>query len=167
MTHRLPDRLSDTVRAELVRLGGAPAGAGDISELTRAWPRCVGPAIAANAWPARFTRDGSLIVHASSSTWAFELAQLEPTIRERLGRLSPASLKFVLGPLPEPEEPVSRLQDFAHKATPEAVAAGAELAAEIEDPGLRALVAKAAALSLANALEAAGPTGTSGRLAET
>ena len=40
--------------------------------------------VAANAWPARIARDGTLHVNTSSSAWAFELGQLAPTILERL-----------------------------------------------------------------------------------
>src|SRR5215471_2530286 len=83
-----------------------------MDELVRAWPHAVGPAIADNAWPARVGRDGTLHVAARSSTWAFELTQLEAGIRERLaealGDAAPRRLRFAPGRLPErgrePEE---------------------------------------------------------------
>jgi hypothetical protein len=91
-------------------------------------------------------------VHTSSSTWAFELEQLAPDIRRRLGALAPKKLRFAPGPLPEPETPavdgaaVEVLQPSA-----EDLDAAAALAAEIDDEKLRKLVARAAAASLAKA----------------
>ena len=64
--------IEDEIRRELSRFGPA-AGLGDI---VAAWPECFGAGIAANAWPARLARDGSLHVTTSSSAWAFELTHL-------------------------------------------------------------------------------------------
>src|SRR5439155_21214632 len=69
---RMMEPLGPEVRRELGRFG-PQAGLG---KLVAAWPAAVGAQIAANAWPARFRRDGILVVHTSSSAWAFELAQL-------------------------------------------------------------------------------------------
>ena len=66
----LPEPLGGDVRRQLARLGPA----GDTVEIAAAWPAAVGRAIAANAWPARVSRDGTLHVSTSSSTWAFELS---------------------------------------------------------------------------------------------
>jgi len=141
-------RLSDEVKRELQRFG-PQAGLGKIVE---AWPAAVGESIARNAWPARIARDGTLHVHTSSSAWAFELAQLEGEIRERIGTLAPPRVRFAPGPLPEPEP---ARPDEAAATTPEPSAEdaerGAELAAPIEDEKLRNLVARAAAASLAKA----------------
>ena len=41
--------------------------------LLAAWEAAVGPEIARNAWPARFQRDGTLIVHTKDAIWGFEL----------------------------------------------------------------------------------------------
>ncbi|MDQ4082048.1 MAG: DUF721 domain-containing protein, partial [Actinomycetota bacterium] len=60
-----PGALAPLVRAELRRLR-PPSGASDLS---RAWGEAVGPAIAANAWPARRGADGTLHVTVSSSVW--------------------------------------------------------------------------------------------------
>ncbi len=164
--HGLPEPLAGEVRAELARLGGVPA-AGDMPELTAAWPQAVGPAIVANAWPARFARDGTLIVHASSSTWAFELGHLADTIRERLGALAPERLRFVVGPVPAAAaETVSSPHRVVHRASPAERAQGDEIAREIEAPALREAVARAAAASLAAASRRVGPTGASDRLAD-
>ena len=78
------ERLDREIRGELSRFGPQ----GGMPELLAAWPDAVGPMVAANAWPARIARDGTLHVNTSSSTWAFELGQLAPTILEELRRRS-------------------------------------------------------------------------------
>jgi hypothetical protein len=142
------ERVGSDVARELGRFGAAP-GLGDLVD---AWPAAVGPEIARNAWPARISRDGTLHVHASSSAWAFELAQLEARIRVSLGPAAPKRVRFVVGPLPETvvwtadeptKAPVEPSEEHAARA--------AELTAQIADDNLRKVVAKAAALSLARA----------------
>lgn len=142
--------LGDELRRELNRLG--PAGA--IGQVVEAWPEAVGPAIAANAWPARIARDGTLHVATSSSTWAFELTHLAATVRERLaerlGEETPAALRFAPGRLPEAgAESGETSARTVPTPSPAARAAGERIASEIEDPGLREAVAGAAAASLA------------------
>jgi predicted nucleic acid-binding Zn ribbon protein len=142
--------IEDEVRRELARFGPA-AGLGDI---VAAWPECVGAGIAANAWPARLARDGSLHVSTSSSAWAFELTQLASSIlerlQERLGESAPASLRFAPGPLPEAgPEPVEASKRTVPKASEADRAEGARIAATIENPDLREAVARAAEASLA------------------
>ena len=149
--------LGEGVRRELGRLG--PAGA--IADVVAVWPDAVGPGIAANAWPARISRDGTLHVATKSSTWAFELTQMSGTIRERLGAAlesgAPASLRFAPGRLPEPGgEDVEGSKRTVPAPSPQAVAAGEEIAASIADPSLREAVARAAAASLEAA--AGGPS---------
>jgi predicted nucleic acid-binding Zn ribbon protein len=62
-------RLGDDVQRALGRLGpGSSIGA-----LVEAWPAAVGEDVARHAWPARMSRDRTLIVNTSSSAWAFEL----------------------------------------------------------------------------------------------
>jgi hypothetical protein len=144
--------LGDELRRELGRLG--PAGA--IGEVVEAWPEAVGPAIAANAWPARIARDGTLHVATSSSAWAFELTHLAGTVRERLserlGPSTPTVLRFAPGRLPEPgPEDVERSARTVPIASPAARAAGEQVASEIADPALREAVARAATASLAAA----------------
>jgi hypothetical protein len=142
------DRIEREVRHELARFGPA-AG---MADLVAVWPAAVGPAIAANAWPARIGRDGTLHVHTSSSAWAFELTQLEATLRERLGELGPPRLRFAVGPLPERASEAAET-DVAPAAEPSSddVAQALELVAGLGDESLRNLVARAAALSLAKA----------------
>jgi hypothetical protein len=124
----------------------------EIGALAKAWPAAVGEQIARNAWPARIARDRTLHVHTSSSTWAFELEQLAPDIRTRLGKLAPRRLRFAPGPLPEPDTPTT--DEAVRRAplpSPDELETAAELAAKIEDEKLRKLVARAAAASLAKA----------------
>jgi hypothetical protein len=144
--------IEDDVRRELDRFGPV-AGLG---EVVSAWPEVVGEAIAANAWPARLARDGSLHVATSSSAWAFELTQLSGSmlarLQERLGEVAPQGLRFAPGPLPERGKPsVEAPKQTAPRVTKRSREAAAKLAAGIEDPGLREAVAKAAAASLAAA----------------
>lgn len=110
----------------------------------------MGEQIARNAWPARIARDGTLHVNTSSSAWAFELTQLEVTIREKLGEPAPPKLRFAPGPLPEP---LTIAEDVSSASAPEPSAderaRASELAVSITDEKLRNLVARAAAASLA------------------
>ena len=112
--------------------------------------------MAANAWPARIGRDGTLYVTAGSSTWAFELTQLADTIQARLGELlgdaAPPALRFAAGPLPERgAESVESVERPVPVPSQQARAAAEQIAAGIADEGLREAVARAAAASLAGA----------------
>ena len=146
------ERIGDGVSSELSRFGPA-AG---MADLVRIWPDAVGEAIAANAIPARIARDGTAHIATSSSTWAFELAQLEPTLlarlQEHLGEVAPPRLRFAPGRLPELSgEAANEAAARRIEPAPEHLAAGVEIAAQIRDEELRKLVAKAAAASLARA----------------
>jgi hypothetical protein len=142
--------IADAVQSELGRFGPA-AG---MARIVTAWPEAVGPAVARNAWPSRIARDGTLHVTTSSSSWAFELGQLEPTVREQLAAKlegdPPPKLRFAPGRLPEPDSPpalaVSRARPAPGREERELAAS---LAAGVEDDRLRELVARAAAASLA------------------
>ncbi len=145
-----PERIGDEVRRELKRFGPAEG----MTEIVRAWPAAMGDQITRNAWPARISRDGKLHVATSSSAWAFELAQLEPKLLERLaeelGDAIPAGLRFAPGKLPEPssEGEIGATKESL-SPTPEQVELAEAMAGEIEDESLRKVVAKAAAASLA------------------
>jgi len=112
-----------------------------------AWPAAVGPEIARSAWPARFTRDGTLVVHTRDSIWAFELTQRAAEIRERL---DVKALKFVPGPLPEssPDE-VSTAATAPAVASPEQRRQAEEWASEIAPGDLRQIVTNAIEKALA------------------
>jgi hypothetical protein len=127
--------------------------------VTEAWPAAVGEAVARQAWPLRIGRDGTLHVATSSATWAFELDRLAPEI---LGRLAsglevgqaPSKLRFAVGPVPEsgsPPENAPATSSVAPIPTPEEAAEAEVAAAAIDDPEMRALVARAARASLAKA----------------
>jgi hypothetical protein len=148
----LPDPIGEEVRRELGRFGSA----GKMGEIVAAWPEAVGPAISANAWPARVARDGTLQVHTASSTWAFELAQLSDSVltrlRERLGADCPCAIRFAVGALPELGEKVENLRDEGvPRPTARQLEQAERIAAPIEDPALREAVGRAASASLAAA----------------
>jgi len=140
------ERLGDLLRRELGR-HGPQAGIGDA---VAAWPEAVGAEIARNAWPARFTRDGTLIVHARDSVWAFELTQRAAEIRERL---STKAVKFVPGPIPERDAEAVRAtpQGSPPLPTPEQAAQAAEWTSQIADEDLRRIVQRAIESGLARA----------------
>jgi hypothetical protein len=151
------DRLDGQVRRELRRFGPSDSAAGgEMVAIVRAWPGVVGEENARRAWPARLTRDGTLVVHATDSVWAFQLGMLATSIHERLaaavGEDAPAALRFVPGPVPAPSaEAAADRAPPPPQVAPEDARRGAELAAAIEDAELRELVARAAAASLARA----------------
>lgn len=158
------ERLDGEIRKELRRFGPADAAAdaSGMVAIVRAWPLAVGETVARNAWPARLTRDGTLHVHASSATWAFELGRMAADILEHLraeaGADTPSGLRFVPGPIPEPAaEEEGKGSETAPAIAPEDVAGGTEIAAGIEDEGLRETVARAAAASLARGRVSARP----------
>jgi predicted nucleic acid-binding Zn ribbon protein len=147
-----PDRIGNDVQRELSRFGPAEG----MSEIVRAWPGAVGDQIALNSWPARLSRDRTLHVATSSSAWAFELAQLEPKLlerlREELDDHAPAALRFAPGKLPErSSEEIESRPRRGREPTAEERELATALAAGIEDEGLRKVVAKAALGSLARA----------------
>lgn len=145
------ERLGGHVKRELVRVGPAAA---EMAVIVRAWPAAVGEENARRAWPARLARDGTLLVHATDSVWAFQLGMLAATILERLreyaGEATPTALRFAPGPIPEPPaEPAGRRAPKPPAVIAEDAARAADLTAGIEDAELRATAARAAAASLA------------------
>ena len=140
------DRLGDELRGELSRFGPQ----GGIGDTVAAWPAAVGDEIARHAWPARFTRDGTLLVNTRDAVWGFELTQRAAEISARLP--TKPKLKFAPGPLPEaaPERPAAEA-GAPPQATLEQAREAAVWASAIEDDELRELVARAARASLARA----------------
>jgi len=150
------ERIGESVGKELARSGGDAGLA--LAEITAVWPRAVGEAVARQAWPLRMGRDGTLHVATASSTWAFELDRLSVEIMERLTALAkasaPARLRFRVGPIPEPGAPPEQVPDLSTDALETTAGTESEAAAaasEIEDPVLRAIVARAARAGLARA----------------
>jgi hypothetical protein len=118
-------------------------------ELVAAWPDAVGPAVAANAWPARIARDGTLHVHTVDSMWAFELNARAAEIAKRV---DVAGVRFVPGPLPDRSKTESEAErETRVEVNEQDREEGARLAAEINDENLRKMVARAASASLARA----------------
>lgn len=143
------ERIGSDVERQLARFDGR----GAMPRLVAAWPNAVGDEVARNAWPARIGRDGTLVVHTSSSVWAFELGQLAPRMLERLraelGDAAPSGLRFVQGHLPEPPPAIPEAgPPETPSPTREALARAAELAAGIADEELRERVGKAVSLGL-------------------
>jgi hypothetical protein len=143
------ERLEHEVR-EAAKRAGLPAA----SELLEVWPAVVGETIAANAWPAKQTRAGLLVVNTTSTTWAFELKHLAPKILEKL-KLAlpggcPSELRFVPGPVPGEARAAGEQMDLRTPVVgDEERLCGEELAASVSDKELRELIARAAAASLA------------------
>jgi hypothetical protein len=145
-----PERIGGDVQRELSRFGPAEG----MTEIVRAWPTVMGEQIARNAWPSRISRDGKLHVATASSAWAFELAQLEPKLLERLaealGKTTPSGLRFAPGKIPElSAEDAAGPKTEVREPTAEERELADAMASEIEDESLRKIVAKAAAASLA------------------
>ena len=143
----------DTIGSEVDRQLGRFDGRGAMPRIVGAWTTAVGQEVARNAWPARTTRDGTLLVHTSSSVWAFELGHLAPTILDRLtevlGEHAPRALRFLPGHVPEPlPRPSARMGQGALRPAAESTAEARLLTASIEDPELRERVLRAAALGL-------------------
>lgn len=153
------ERLDGSVRRALQGVGVPDAG--QMAELTAAWPSLVGDAISRAAWPQRLTRDGKLVVAAASSTWAFELDRMGPEILAKLHRdmpsLAPTGLKFVTGLVPEPPAASGGApRAFPLAVAPAHIRRAESIAAPIDDEELRASVVRAAAASLARARDDRG-----------
>ena len=136
--------LGPDVRRELGRFG-PQAG---MAEALASWPGAVGPAIAKNAWPARFSRDGTLHVATRDSIWAFELGHRAAEIAQALGV---PTVRFATGKIPDavPGEATEPTPRSRPEPSEEHRRQAAEAAAVIEDEELRAVVARAVAASLA------------------
>ena len=124
-------RVGDLLGAMLPPSSGAEA----LLPILRVWPEAVGAPVAREAWPARMTQEGTLVVHVTSSLWASELALLADLLREKLAAAlgGPApQLRFRVGPVPQPAAlPVVTAPPRA------AVEAAEHLSAQVEDGPLR------------------------------
>jgi hypothetical protein len=116
--------------------------------LGRVWAAAVGEAVAAHTWPARVARDGTVVVHCSSSVWASELElmgrSLATRLQDALGEPEARVLRFRLGPMPHraPPAPAAPRAPEPDEATR---AQAALLAAAVDDAELRAAVERAIA----------------------
>jgi len=148
------ERLDGAVRGALRGAGVPDAGA--LADVTRLWPAVVGDAIARASWPQRISRDGTLLVAAASSTWAFELGLLADQILAKLaaeiGSGAPAAIRFAPGPVPAPSAPLPSETPVEPPEIDDATRLLAEeLTAGMSDAELRETIARAAAASLARA----------------
>jgi hypothetical protein len=115
----------------------------------RDWEAAVGSRIAARARPVRLEH-GVLVVRAATATWAQELGFLvEPILAQLRARgVKVDALRFRVGPVEAPERPPTRDEV---RTSPPAVPLPPELRDEVdrvEDPELRAAIARAAAKNL-------------------
>jgi hypothetical protein len=148
------ERLEGPLRGALRGAGVPDAGA--LADVVRIWEAVVGDAIARASWPRRIASDGTLLVAATSATWAFELGLLADEILGKLaaavGEGAPTSIRFSPGEVPSPAAPPSA---GAAPAPLEIDAATRQLADELTaamtDDELRLTIARAAAASLAKA----------------
>ena len=151
----LMDRIGGQIDRELTRSGSRDAI--PLAALTAAWPAAVGEAVARQAWPLRLGRDGTLHVAIASSTWAHELDLLEDEIldglRARLAepRRRPCGLRSARSPSRRRPSRCRNRERPADQVPPEIESEAASAAAEIDDPELRELVARAARASLVRA----------------
>jgi hypothetical protein len=129
-------------------IGGAlPESAGrasDVAAIARRWPEAVGEAIAREAWPARLTPDGELVVHASGAVWASELSHLARQLQGRLeevGIVPAPRLRFTVGAVPRRRDPDP---ESAPKSAPPADPRADRWTESIRDPELREAVSAAA-----------------------
>lgn len=146
------ERLEGSLRGALRGAGVPDAGA--LADVTRVWPETVGDAIARASWPHRIARDGTLLVAATSATWAFELGLLGDEILEKLaarvGAGAPTAIRFSPGPVPSPPaRPAAERAPVPPEVDDATRALAVELTSEMSDEELRATIARAAAASLA------------------
>ena len=146
--------LGDVIGGALPETAGRAA---DVAAIARRWPEAVGEAIAREAWPARLTPDGELVVHASASVWASELSHLERDLRARLeavGIVPAPRLRFTVGPVPRRPDPEAATRVAAD---PPADPRADRWTSAIRDPELRETVSRAARSWLARVRGASGP----------
>lgn len=114
------------------------------------WRKAVGARIAEHARPMAL-QGGTLILRVATSVWAHELSFLAEDVLGRLRALGiqAKTLRFRVGPLPAVERPPERR---ISRAVPHAADIPDELARtlrKVADPGLRAVIERAAGSNLA------------------
>jgi hypothetical protein len=137
--------IADIVR----RVGRVPAVDPLVARSREIWADAVGAQVAANSIPVRMS-GGSLVVACSSSTWAAELAMLEPQLRrrvaERLGDELPV-IRFEVGTvIREVEDEPATVP--LRPATADDERRADELSADVPDDALRGSLREAILLSL-------------------
>lgn len=115
------------------------------------WQQVAGIRVADRSEPRRLDPDGTLVVTVTSSVWAQELSMLSASLCERLRAQGHRvkALRFAIGQVSPPRRGVPRYESRVvppPEPIPDEIER--ELAA-IEDEGLRSVIEKAAATSLA------------------
>ena len=139
------------------RAAGGPGagGAGEAGAAALAWPDVVGRAAAAHSVPVRRSRAGVLTVACSSASWAHELsarrAELAVRLAERCPEAGASTLRFTVADHVVPAAPPDPGPPPASPVVPSPAErdVGAAAAADLREPALRDLVARAAAASAA------------------
>jgi hypothetical protein len=135
------EALSDVIGGALPESAGR---ASDVAAIARRWPEAVGEAIAREAWPARLTPDGELVVHASGAVWASELSHLARQLQGRLeavGIVPAPRLRFTVGAVPRRRDPEA---ESAPETAPPPDPRADRWTESIRDPELREAVSTAA-----------------------
>jgi predicted nucleic acid-binding Zn ribbon protein len=100
----MPDKRPEPLAAALQRFldqQGLARRVGQTNAL-EAWPRVVGPAVAAAARPVSVLGDGTLVVAVRSSTWMNELSMMERELLDALNQANPSApltkIRWQIGP---------------------------------------------------------------------
>ena len=129
----------------------ARRGGGTLFRLKAEWAAIVGADLAAASWPAALGRDGALKLRVAPAI-ALDLQHRAPLLIDRInlffGRQAVARLVLVQGPLPFAAAPGPTLPETA--SAEDTTALEARLAG-IDDPELRAALARLGQLVLARA----------------
>jgi predicted nucleic acid-binding Zn ribbon protein len=153
---REPAAAADVLARFRRRAGGGRGAGAETAAAALAWADVVGRAAADHSVPVRRSRAGVLTVACASASWAHELsarrAELTARLAERCPEAAATSLRFAVAdhaaaapaaaaappPPPPPPAPGPAERDL-----------GAAAAADVREPALRNLIARAAAASAA------------------
>lgn len=115
------------------------------------WHQIVGPRVADRSHPAFLDASGVLLIHVPDAVWAQELSLLSSTIVTRLRALgmNVQSLRFAVKKVTAPRRGATRFEKRTVAAPIELPPDLREQLDKIEDPGLRAAMARAAERGLA------------------
>jgi hypothetical protein len=147
---RPPLRAPEAIEAILERAGESRFARQSSPVSRNLWREAVGARIAERAHPVSIS-DGLLLLRVPSSTWAHELSLLAEVVCGRLRErgVDVRDLRFRVGALPNVERPPERR---LARSVPVRTALPSELAStlrDVDDEGLRATIASAAAANLA------------------
>jgi predicted nucleic acid-binding Zn ribbon protein len=151
---REPASAADAVARFRRRLGRGGGAGAETAAAALAWPDVVGRAAADHTVPVRRSRAGVITVACSSASWAHELSARRAELAARLAERAPEArveaLRFAVAdhvvprPAPAPPAPAPPVSPSDGERE-----LGAAAAADVREPALRELVARAAAASAA------------------